>query len=150
MGNFRKVKGVNHIVYFSSVTNYTHRFVEKLGIPATRIPIREQDGDMPVMDRDYILICPTYGGGVGMTGENSRPVPPQVRKFLMKENNYRRMMAVVATGNINFGTDYCIAGDVISRKFNVPYIYRLELMGTDEDVITLREKMKNITLHVPC
>ena len=32
--------GMGHIVYFSSATNNTHRFVEKLGMPAQRIPLR--------------------------------------------------------------------------------------------------------------
>ena len=28
------------LVYFSSVSENTHRFVQKLGVPATRIPLR--------------------------------------------------------------------------------------------------------------
>lgn len=149
MTSFREVHGINHVVYFSSVTNNTYRFVEKLDVPSTRIPIRKQDSPMPVVEEDYLLICPTYGGGAGMVGENSRPVPPQVRHFLRHHDNYRHMMAVVATGNINFGPDYCIAGEVIADRFNIPYIHRLELMGNDDDVAQLREKMKNIHLRVP-
>jgi protein involved in ribonucleotide reduction len=30
---------MGNLVYFSSVSENTHRFVEKLGLPATRIPI---------------------------------------------------------------------------------------------------------------
>ncbi|MCW1069283.1 class Ib ribonucleoside-diphosphate reductase assembly flavoprotein NrdI, partial [Streptococcus anginosus] len=44
------------IVYFSSQTNNTHRFVEKLGYDAVRIPIH---GETPVVDEPYVLICPT-------------------------------------------------------------------------------------------
>jgi protein involved in ribonucleotide reduction len=47
------------LVYFSSVSENTHRFVQKLGIPATRIPLH---GRIEV-DRPYVLVLPTYGGG---------------------------------------------------------------------------------------
>lgn len=47
------------LVYFSSVSENTHRFVQKLGIPATRIPLH---GRIEV-DEPYVLILPTYGGG---------------------------------------------------------------------------------------
>lgn len=51
------VTGPN-LVYFSSVSENTHRFVEKLGLPATRIPLH---GRIEV-DQPYVLILPTYGG----------------------------------------------------------------------------------------
>ena len=47
------------VVYFSSVSENTHRFVQKLGIPATRIPLH---GRIEV-DQPYVLVLPTYGGG---------------------------------------------------------------------------------------
>ena len=128
------------IVYFSSVTENTHKFVQKLGHPenqTVRIPIKKTE-EMPVMDVPYVLVVPTYGGGVSMSvGDNketSRPVPPQVRKFLNIAENANNLKAVIAGGNINFGSDYGKAGDIISRKFGVPYVYRFELMGNEEDV----------------
>ncbi len=42
-------------------------------------------------------------------------------------------------GNTNFGESYCYAGNVISQKCRVPYLYRFELMGTAEDVVAVRE-----------
>ena len=50
------------VVYFSSVTGNTARFVEKMGLPAARIPLRKLEGDL-VVDKPYVLVCPTYGGG---------------------------------------------------------------------------------------
>lgn len=62
-----------HLVYFSSVSENTHRFVQKLAraseargegpCPAIRIPLR---GDIEV-DTPYVLIVPTYGGGQVVT-----------------------------------------------------------------------------------
>ena len=125
------------IVYFSSVTENTRRFVDKLGFPSVRIPLHRTDEPL-VVNEPYVLVSPTYGGGVSMTGGNSRPVPAQVIRFLNNEHNRSLIRAVVAGGNTNFGTDYCLAGEVIAAKCRVPYVYRFELMGTDEDVRILR------------
>ncbi|AGP30288.1 class Ib ribonucleoside-diphosphate reductase assembly flavoprotein NrdI [Corynebacterium terpenotabidum] len=126
------------IVYFSSTTRNTDRFVSKLGFPAERIPLRR--GDEPLrVDEPYVLICPTYGGGASITGDFSRPVPKQVIQFLNDEHNRGLIRGVIAGGNLNFGTDYGRAGDVIAAKCHVPYLYRFELMGNEEDVARVQE-----------
>lgn len=121
------------IVYFSSATGNTHRFVEKLGLPARCIPLHKTDEPL-IVDEPYVLVCPTYGGGVSITGENSRTVPVQVIRFLNNEHNRGLIRAVIAGGNSNFGSDFGKAGDVIAKKCGVPYVYRFELMGNEEDV----------------
>lgn len=128
------------VVYFSSATENTKRFVEKLGLPSLRIPLRRNDPELNV-DEPYVLICPTYGGGVGVTGGNSRPVPGQVIRFLNNEGNRSLIRGVIAAGNSNFGADYCLAGKVIADKCKVPYLYRFELMGSAEDVAHVRRQL---------
>ncbi|RNE49707.1 class Ib ribonucleoside-diphosphate reductase assembly flavoprotein NrdI [Corynebacterium alimapuense] len=126
------------VVYFSSATENTRRFVESLGLRNVRIPLRRKDPPLTV-DEPYVLISPTYGGGASISGQHSKPVPVQVIKFLNDEHNRSLIRAVVAGGNANFGSDFGTAGDVISAKCKVPYVYRFELMGTPEDVRILRE-----------
>lgn len=126
------------LVYFSSASENTHRFVQKLGIPATRIPIHDRDGTFEV-DEPYVLIVPTYGGGTTATGRDTSYVPKPVIRFLNNEHNRSLIRAVIAAGNTNFGESYCFAGDVISQKCQVPYLYRFELMGNPEDVDRVRE-----------
>lgn len=121
------------VVYFSSVTDNTHHFVQKLDLPNVRIPLRLKDEPL-IVNEPYVLVCPTYGGGVSMTGENSRPVPRQVIRFLNNEHNRSFIRAVVAGGNSNFGADFGKAGEVISAKCKVPYVYRFEMMGNEDDV----------------
>ena len=121
------------VVYFSSVTDNTHRFVQKLDLPNVRIPLRLKDEPL-IVNEPYVLVCPTYGGGVSLTGENSRPVPRQVIRFLNNEHNRSFIRAVVAGGNSNFGADLGKAGEVISAKCKVPYVYRFEMMGNEDDV----------------
>lgn len=126
------------VVYFSSVSENTRRFVEKLDLPNARIPLYRHEEPL-IVTEPYVLICPTYGGGAGLTHQNSRPVPVQVIRFLNNENNRSLIRAVVAGGNSNFGSDFGRAGEIIAKKCNVPYVYRFELMGNPEDVRILRE-----------
>ena len=119
---------VSDLVYFSSVSGNTARFVEKLGRPAARIPLHASEP--PLEQREpYVLIVPTYGGGDGKGA-----VPKQVIRFLNDERNRNHIRGVISAGNTNFGDSFCLAGDIISRKCNVPHLYRLEIFGTQDDV----------------
>lgn len=122
-----------HLVYFSSATNNTKRFVEKLGFPAQRIPLRRSDPDIDVTE-PYVIVVPTYGGG-NIKGA----VPKQVITFLNNEHNRSLCVGVISSGNTNFGKAYCIAGDIIAHKLNIPFMYKYELLGTPLDVQKCRE-----------
>ncbi|TRW46440.1 class Ib ribonucleoside-diphosphate reductase assembly flavoprotein NrdI [Georgenia yuyongxinii] len=121
------------IVYFSSATNNTHRFVGKLGLRARRIPLRAGEDPLRV-EEEYVLVVPTYGGGNGRGA-----VPKQVIRFLNDEHNRSLIRGVIAAGNLNFGKAYCLAGEIVAAKCQVPYLYRFELLGTTEDVTRVRE-----------
>ena len=112
------------LVYFSSVSENTHRFVQKLGMTAVRIPLH---GRIEV-NEPYVLILPTYGGGRanGPDPEDGSYVPKQVIAFLNNEHNRLLLRGVIAAGNSNFGAEFCYAGDVVSRKCGVPFLYRFE------------------------
>jgi protein involved in ribonucleotide reduction len=128
------------LVYFSSVSGNTARFVEKLGMRALRIPLRP--GEQPlVVDEPFVLVTPTYGGGQG-AGEEKGAVPRQVIRFLNDERNRHLIRGVISAGNTNFGEAFCLAGEIISRKCHVPHLYRLEVFGTPEDVDRVSEGLE--------
>ena len=52
---------MSQLVYFSSSSENTHRFIQRLGLPAIRIPLNERERIR--VDEPYILIVPSYGGG---------------------------------------------------------------------------------------
>ena len=120
------------IVYFSNVSENTHRFVMKLGQPAHRIPVRAGDPALSV-SRPYVLILPTYGGG-----REGGAVPKQVIRFLNDSANRSLIRGVIASGNTNFGATYCLAGDIVSRKCQVPVLHRFEILGTVDDVESVK------------
>ncbi|MFF3063193.1 class Ib ribonucleoside-diphosphate reductase assembly flavoprotein NrdI [Oerskovia sp. NPDC057915] len=126
------------LVYFSSISDTTHRFVQRLGLEdrgqsVHRIPLRAKD-ELLRVDEPYVLMIPTYGGG-----NEGGAVPRQVIKFLNDAHNRSLIRGVIAAGNTNFGAAYCIAGDIISSKCQVPYLYAFELLGTAEDVERVRD-----------
>lgn len=124
------------LIYFSSVTENTKRFVEKVGYPAERIPLRRTDPELYV-DYDYVLVTPTYGGGT-----HKGAVPKQVIKFLNIEENRNHCVGVISSGNINFGEAYLLAGRIIAKKLDTPLLYGFELMGTPNDVDNVRNTLK--------
>lgn len=128
------------LVYFSSRSENTHRFVERLGIRARRIPILQRDEEEPSslqIDEPFVLMTPSYGGG-GTKGA----VPKPVIRFLNNAGNRSLIRGVIAAGNSNFGEAFGIAGKIISAKCQVPYLYRFELLGTDEDIGNVRNGME--------
>lgn len=117
------------LVYFSSASENTRRFIEKLHRPATRIPLRPRVEGMIRVARPFVLITPSYGGG-SLAGA----VPKQVGAFLNDPVNRSLMRGVITSGNTNFGEHFCIAGPLIAKKCKVPELYRFELLGTARDV----------------
>jgi protein involved in ribonucleotide reduction len=120
------------LVYFSSASGNTARFVDKLGLPAVRIPLHRNDEEL-IVNEPYVLVTPTYGGGQGRDVERGA-VPKQVIKFLNNENNRGYIRGVISAGNKNFGESFCLAGEIVSRKCEVPHLYRFEVFGTQDDV----------------
>ncbi|MFB8387698.1 class Ib ribonucleoside-diphosphate reductase assembly flavoprotein NrdI [Microbacterium sp. NPDC055910] len=120
------------LVYFSSVSGNTARFIEKLGMRAERIPLYSSHEPL-LVNEPFVLVTPTYGGGQGR-GEEKGAVPKQVIRFLNDERNRRHIRGVISAGNTNFGDAFCLAGDIISRKCRVPHLYRLEVFGTPDDI----------------
>jgi protein involved in ribonucleotide reduction len=118
----------SQLIYFSSASENTSRFVSKLGRDSARIPLYSRDAPL-LATRPFVLVVPTYGG---TGGEGS--VPKQVIRFLNNPQNRQLLRGVIGAGNTNFGDNYCLAGDIIAARCGVPHLYRFELMGTPDDV----------------
>ena len=123
------------VVYFSNVSENTHRFVQKLDGTCYRIPVTARD--TLSVSAPYVLVLPTYGAGRGTSA-----IPKQVVRFLNDETNRSLLRGVIATGNTNFGASYCLAGDLVAEKCHVPVLYRLELLGTSKDVDIVNNLIK--------
>ena len=90
-----------------------------------------------MVDEPYVLIVPTYAGNGGKGA-----VPKPVIRFLNDAANRSQIRGVIAAGNSNFGETFGLAGNIASQKCQVPYLYRFELLGTDDDVANVRHGME--------
>ena len=123
-------------MYFSSVSENTHRFVQRL---AAGRPDSAARGRIRV-DEPYVLMLPTYGGGSATPDIDAGGfVPKQVIAFLNDEHNRALIRGVIAAGNTNFGAEFALRRRRDLAQMRVPYLYRFELMGTHEDVERVRE-----------
>ena len=127
------------VVYFSSVSENTKRFVEKLNANSIRIPLKTEEAAEFVHSNESVLVVPTYGGG-----NDGATVPKQVIKFLNNPENRKQVKAVIAGGNTNFGSHFCKAGEIVADKLGVPMLYRFEVTGTPEDVNEVNERLERL------
>lgn len=120
------------LVYYSSASGNTARFIARLGLGGLRIPVSPAD-PMPDPPGPYVLVCPTYADGEGRGA-----VAKQVIRFLNDPARRAGIRGVIGSGNRNFGSTYALAADVIARKCNVPVLYRFELAGVETDIARVR------------
>lgn len=129
------------VVYFSSVSENTHKFIQKLGIRSYRLPLKTTE-EAPQIEEPFVLCVPSYGrpGGAGS-------IPPQAVKFLNNPVNREHLHGVIGAGNTNFGELYCVAADKVAAKCNIPVLYKFELMGTAEDVKKVQEGLEEFWIQ---
>ena len=115
------------IVYWSSNSGGTRRVAEALNTDT--VELSNYDGVSP-----YVMLTPTYDQPRG--GFTPKPV----QTFLDKHAHL--MVGVLGVGNRNFGEKYCQAAHDISKQFNVPVLWRIEIMGSQEDLAVVDSGMK--------
>ena len=104
------------IVYFSKMGN-VKRFVSRLSEQFEVCSIANYEKG------EYILITPTYGFG---------QIPQPVHDFLLQHG--KNMIAVVGSGNKNWGVNYAKASRMVANSYKVPLLMTFELSGVDNDL----------------
>lgn len=117
------------IVYYTK-TKQTEKFVSKLleAIDIQSIKIQDE----LIVDTPFILLTPTYFFG---------EVPKEVTEFL--HHNHNNIVAVMSSGNRNWGGNFAKSGETISKIYNVELIGKYELAGNNQDVERLVSYIKN-------
>lgn len=126
------------LVYYSSTSENTKRFVESLPFPSIRIPI--DSSKVIEVDRPYVLVMPTYGGG---QNKMKGAVPKQVRQFLNNRDNRRNCVGIIGNGNTSFGESFVLGPRIVAEKIHVPVIYSFEVFGTEEDVTRVTDGLNS-------
>lgn len=102
------------MIIYASRTGNVRSIVNKLDINSIEI----KDG----LTINYPFFIFTYTDGLG-------DIPKVVTDFMEYENNWKYCKGIVVSGNTNFGMNYCLAGDKLSKKYNIPIIEKLDLRG---------------------
>lgn len=120
------------MIVFTSRTGNNRDIVSKI----SGIKILELNEQLVVTEPYFLL---TYTDGLG-------EVPNKVWHFLHHDvSNVTNLRGVIASGNTNFGTDmFCKSADIISEKYNVPIIRKIELRGFYEDIKAIEESYKKL------
>lgn len=136
------------IVYYSGPSEFTHRFVSKLDLPAIRIPHSVKEAEGVLIGTPFVLFTPTYERQIirGRMAGQTTYIPRQVASMLSNPENREHLQGVLGFGNRNFHTDYARAADDISARTGVPILGRIELDGTEDDVHNTREGLNTFWL----
>jgi len=120
------------VYYYSSVSNLTGRFAERLtetdGRPIWNLAdptVRRTEAPGP-----WVLLTPSYKAG----NANEVTLPAGVRSFLRSPLNRRRLIGIIGSGNRNFGVYYQAAARRLAARSRRPVLFEFELSGTAEDV----------------
>ncbi|MCY7911141.1 class Ib ribonucleoside-diphosphate reductase assembly flavoprotein NrdI [Bacillus inaquosorum] len=115
-------------VAFASMTGNVKRFINYLE-NFEKVQVKKG----VVIDGPFFLI--TYTTGIGQ-------VPKEVEEFL-KQNSHN-LIAVVGSGNRNWGKSFCAAAKKIAQEFNVPLIHEFEMSGTLNDAMIIATKITEL------
>lgn len=110
------------IIYYDSLTGNTKRFVEK--VQAQRpdweiIKIKPKEK----IDRPGHLVTFTIGIG---------NIPLTTTVFVKNNKDY--ILSVSSTGNRNWGENFGLAADKISKHYKIPMLLKIEMSGMLNDV----------------
>lgn len=118
------------VIYYT-LTGNIRRFI--LGCQLNDTEELKDEAVKQIIEEPFILITPTVGFG---------DIPEAVKIFLTY--NYANLVAVASSGNKNWGANFAVAGEHISRQYNVPLLMKFELHGTDIDRINFKKKVGEI------
>jgi len=118
------------LIVYDSMTGNVERFVKKLNMESLKI-----HKELRIAE-PYVLI--TYTTRMG-------EVSNKTRDFLF--DNYPFLKGVASSGNRNWGTNFAKAADIISEQYKVPIILKFELSGTEQDLNTFKERLRELEVH---
>jgi protein involved in ribonucleotide reduction len=126
------------VYYYSSASGLVRSFAERLERPAYNLAEREHRQSQ--VDGPWVLLTPSYKTG----NPANDTIPEGVRRFLRSPVNRRALVAVMGSGNRNFGTHYQMACREIAARSGRPVLFEFELAGTPWDVLECRRLLERL------
>lgn len=117
------------IVAYASMTGNVKRFIRNLDFDTVQVT------NELIIEEPFVLITYTTGKG---------QVPKEVVDFLNKALNKENLVAVVGSGNRNWGKSFCGGAVTVSKMYKVPLLHTFELSGYDSDIAVVTTKIKEL------
>lgn len=106
------------IIVVDSLTGQGQRFAQKLGYPVVDVNLGIEDKLQPLF-----LVTRSFNFG---------QVPEPTLDFL--DRYHKRVVAVVVSGNRNWGENYGKAGERIRDRYGIPLLLKFEGSGFKNDI----------------
>lgn len=121
------------IVYLS-VKGDTRKFVNKLTNETDYTSLELNiDTEITEMTDEFLFVIPSYQ-------ENVFPeVYDMAEIFFESGDNAKLCKGIIGVGNMNFDSLYCITAKDMSKMYNIPVVYKVEMQGSKVDVKNVRE-----------
>ena|SRR5690606_663691 len=120
------------IIYFDSKTGNVKRFVENVVSKRQDLIVIDINDHDHFVDKGHLI---TYTTGRG-------EVPVTTKYFLERYSSL--IKSISASGNKNWGSNFALSADTISKTYNLPILIKFELSGFDSDVTAFLNQIDNI------
>lgn len=147
-------------ILYISISGNTRAFVKRLTayaeeqhqLDATNplISSKEISENSPfdVEPAPFFTFVPTYlEGGNGVENGDTEILTEVMREYLEYEDNYKKCLGVVGSGNKNFNYQYCLTAKQYSEAFGFPFLADYELRGTSADCERVYQILKDKALN---
>ncbi|MCL0319449.1 class Ib ribonucleoside-diphosphate reductase assembly flavoprotein NrdI [Apilactobacillus xinyiensis] len=143
-------------VLYISIEGNTKNFVKNLSEYAKNE--HDQDEQKPVINAkeiseqtdfsnetdNFFAFVPTYlDGGNGIDNGVKELMTNVLGEYIHYNNNARKCIGVVGSGNRNFNEQYCLTARRYAKAFNCDLVADFELRGTSRDVTRVYEALIN-------
>ncbi|MDU5335776.1 class Ib ribonucleoside-diphosphate reductase assembly flavoprotein NrdI [Enterococcus sp.] len=145
-------------ILYISISGNTRAFVKRLEAYAEEqhqldsanplISSKEISENSPfaVENDPFFTFVPTYlEGGNGVDNGDTEILTEVMREYLEYEDNYKKCLGVVGSGNKNFNYQYCLTAKQYSEAFGFPFLADYELRGTSADCERVYQILKDKT-----
>ncbi|MCK8624988.1 class Ib ribonucleoside-diphosphate reductase assembly flavoprotein NrdI [Apilactobacillus xinyiensis] len=143
-------------VLYISIEGNTKNFIKNLSEYAKNE--HDQDEQKPVINAkeiseqtdfsnetdNFFAFVPTYlDGGNGIDNGVKELMTNVLGEYIHYNNNARKCIGVVGSGNRNFNEQYCLTARRYAKAFNCDLVADFELRGTSRDVTRVYEALMN-------
>lgn len=121
------------LLVYMSLSGNVRKFVKEVGWDSLEF---SYSNPFLNVDKEYMLVMPSY----------SDEITDIVSDFIDYGDNLKHLVAIIGSGNMNFGKDgYCFNASEIAKEYNKPLIFKFEHSG-DSDIENFKKEVEEFEI----